>query len=138
VKTIAEIVESPEFQMGLMAAMMTANTLAPAVKPYEAGQVDDLLKRSVPGDELQIHHVPQSHPAEQVIPGYSPSKGPGIALPRREHQLIPTERGPYTGTPRDLVANDLWKLRKYTGAPNSALQDLLDLIRQIYPGALNK
>ena len=29
VKTINEVVESPEFQMGLMAAMMTANTFAP-------------------------------------------------------------------------------------------------------------
>jgi len=29
VKTIGEIVESPEFQMGLMAAIMTANTFAP-------------------------------------------------------------------------------------------------------------
>lgn len=108
------------------------------MRPYEVGGVDDLRARSVTGDGLDIHHAPQSHPAGQVIPGYNPKTGPGIALPDTEHDAVPRLRGPYPGTPRDLVARDIRNLRRYTGAPNSALFDLLRLIRQMYPGALNK
>ena len=102
------------------------------VQPYEVGTVDDLLARSVPGDRLQVHHVPQAHPASQVIAGYDPSIASGIVLPDYEHYAIPNLRGLYNGTVRDLVARDLRNLRMHTGAPNSALQQLLDLIRQIY------
>ena len=108
------------------------------MQPYEVGTVDDLWARSVRGDRLQVHHVPQAHPAGQVIPGYDPSKAPGIALPDYEHQALPNLRGLYTGRTRDLVARDLWNLRKHTGAPNSTLLNLLTLIRQMYPGALSK
>ena len=102
------------------------------VQPYEVGTVDDLLNRSVPGDRLQVHHVPQAHPAGQVIPGYDPSTAPGIVLPDYEHQAIPNLTGTYSGTAHDSVARDLWNLRMHTGAPNSALQQLLNLIHQMY------
>jgi RHS repeat-associated protein len=108
------------------------------VQPYEVGRVDDLRNRSRPRDKLQIHHVPQQHPAGQVFPGYDPNTAPGIVLPKSEHRLIQNLRGSYTGTARDLMARDLWNLRSYTGAPNSALQELLKLTRQTYPGALDK
>ncbi len=107
------------------------------VEPYDVGRVDDLARRSI-GDVLDIHHVPQKHPASQVIPGYDPDIGPGIALPQPEHRRIPKLTGTYLGTARELVARDLWDLRRYTGAPNSALRELLALVRRIYPGALDK
>ncbi|MGQ9601035.1 MAG: RHS repeat-associated core domain-containing protein [Anaerolineae bacterium] len=113
------------------AAHVSTGTTRP-VRPYDIGTAEDLLARSVPGDRLQVHHVPQAHPASQVMPGYDPSTAPEIALPDYEHYAIPNLRGVYGGTTRDLVARDLWNLRMYTGAPNSALQQLLNLIRQMY------
>jgi len=109
-----------------------------AVKPYEVGRVDDLLNRSVPGDGLDIHHFPQKHPAGQVVPGYDPDIGPGMAVPGSRHRKMPTLQGNYPGTARDLVARGLQNLRKYTDAPNSALQKLSSVFRELYPGALDK
>jgi len=121
------------YGIGRLARPAVAGTaVSRPVQPYEVGIVDDLLNRSVPGDRLQVHHVPQAHPAGQVIAGYDPSTAPGIVLPDYEHQAIPNLTGTYSGTARDLVARDLWNLRMHTGAPNSALQQLLNLIHQIY------
>ena len=108
------------------------------VQPYEVGPVDDLLRRSRIGDGLSIHHLPQQHPASQVVPAYDPKTAPGIALPRGEHRRIRNLQGPYSSTARDLVARDLWNLRVHTEAPNNALGDLLSLIRAMYPGVLDK
>ncbi len=107
------------------------------VEPYEVGIVKDLRSRSK-GDKLDVHHAPQQHPAGQPIPGYDGDKAPGIVLPKPEHNVVPTLKGPYTGTPRDLVAKDIRNLRAHTGVPNSALRKLLDLIRKVLPGALDK
>jgi hypothetical protein len=113
-------------------------TFLQSVKPYEVGSFNDLHGRSDPYDNLDLHHVPQAHPAGKIIPGYQRATGPAIALPSREHEGIPNLRGPYNGTLRDLVANDLWNLRNYTNTPNNVLRDLLDFIDQTYPGELKK
>ncbi len=111
-----------------------------SVQAYEVGQVNDLRARSAVGDGLDIHHVPQAHAAEQIIPGYTRATGPGIALPQAEHDAVNALNvtGVYGGTARDLIARNLWALHELTSAPNSALQGLLSLIRTMYPGVLNK
>jgi len=65
------------------------------INPYEVGTYDDLKARSLPNDGLDIHHLPQKHPAGQVIPGYDAKTGPSIAVPQNEHRQIPD-------APRDL------------------------------------
>ncbi|WP_442962299.1 MULTISPECIES: RHS repeat domain-containing protein [unclassified Pseudomonas] len=80
-------------------------------KKYEVGKFDTLQKNSKVGDGLDIHHAAQKHPAGQIIMGYDPKTAPSIALPRAEHKLIPTVKGPFTGTPRDLLAKDAKDLR---------------------------
>ncbi|WP_380024351.1 hypothetical protein [Effusibacillus consociatus] len=107
------------------------------VTPYEVGTVNDLRNRSVSGD-LAIHHVGQQHPAKQVIPRYNPKTAPGIAIPTEEHTRIPTLKGEYSGSPRNLLAKDIRDLRTYTKAPNSALKELIQLNKQIYPEAFRK
>ncbi|MGC8787636.1 MAG: polymorphic toxin-type HINT domain-containing protein [Anaerolineae bacterium] len=107
------------------------------VKPYDVGPIHDLKARSNIGDNLDLHHVPQSHPASQIIPGYTPSTAPAIALPERLHENIPTMRGTYLGTARELLARDIWNLRSI-GVPNSALQALIDLNKKTYPWAFMK
>jgi RHS repeat-associated protein len=103
------------------------------VRPYEVGKYSDLVQRSSVGDQLDIHHVPQGSPAGQVIPGYSYANAPSIALPAAEHGLIPNLRGTYSGTAQDLLERDISNLRAYTNAPESAIQQLLDLTNQTYP-----
>ena len=93
---------------------------ADRVEPYEVGTYDDLKGRSEPGDKLDVHHAPQKHAGLQVVPGYQEKKGPSIVLPEREHKKIPTIKGEYEGTARDLLARDIRNLKIHTKAPTSA------------------
>ncbi|WP_434046055.1 MULTISPECIES: RHS repeat-associated core domain-containing protein [Sorangium] len=111
---------------------------APRVAAYEVGTYDALKARSVVGDALDIHHVGQAHAMEQIVPGYSRASGPAIALPRGEHALVPTLRGPVSLSPRALLAHDIWNLRQSTNVPNGALQELIRLNKEMYPGAFTK
>jgi len=108
---------------------------ARSVRPYEVGRASDLRARSRVGDGLDIHHVGQARPLGQVVPGYSRTTAPAIALPRAEHTAIPAMRGPYTGSARDQLARDVRALRNHTNAPNSAIREVIELNKQMYPGA---
>jgi hypothetical protein len=92
----------------------------------------------MPGDGLDIHHAMQKKPAGQVVSGYDPMTAPSIAVPADEHAQIPTLKGPYTGTARDLLAKDITDLRQNTGAPNKCLRQLIALNKEMYPGAFVK
>ena len=111
---------------------------AKGVGKYEVGAYDALKSRSVAGDGLDIHHAMQKNPAGQAVGGYNPANGPSIAVPRGEHSRIPTIKGEYTGSARDLLAKDIRDLRNYTNAPNSSLRELIDLNKQMYPGAFGR
>jgi RHS repeat-associated protein len=116
-----------------------AKMLAKSVAKYEVGAADDLVKRSVVGDGLEIHHVSQSNPAGQIISTYDKKTAPAIALPKAEHKAIPTLKGNKTaGTPRQQLAKDIKDLRKNTNAPNSSMQQLIDLNKRMYPEAFKK
>jgi len=105
---------------------------------YEVGSFGGLKSRSIAGDGLDIHHAMQKQPAGQVVRGYNPSTAPSISLPRSEHMQIPNLRGEYSGSARDLLARDIGNLRNNTNAPNSSLRDLIELNKQMYPGAFKK
>jgi RHS repeat-associated protein len=111
---------------------------AGGVKPYEVGTADALSSRSVKGDGLDVHHAGQAHPMEQLVPGYSRETGPAITVPRDEHVRIPTVRGPVTGTPRGQLAKDIRDLRNNTNAPNTKLQELIDLNKSTYSNSFAK
>ena len=109
------------------------------VQPYEVGMTKDLWARSVTGDNLSVHHAPQGKPAGQLIDGYDYSNAPGIVLPKGEHADIPNLKGENTaGTPRQQLAQDIRNLRNYTNAPNSSLQQLIDLNKFIWPEQFKK
>ncbi len=114
-----------------------SNTLK-AVSKYDVGPANVLRAVSVTGDQLQIHHVVQSHPALQAIPGYNGKIAPAIAISNREHQMIPTIRGNFAGTARQLLAKDIWDLRNNTAAPNSALKQLINMNNEMFPSAFSK
>lgn len=109
-----------------------------AVEKYEVGTAKDLSKISVK-DGLDVHHTPQSQPAGQVIKGYDKSTAPAIALPQAEHKAIPTLKGTNTaGNARQQLAKDIKDLRRFSNAPNSSLQKLIDLNKKTFPESFKK
>jgi hypothetical protein len=108
------------------------------VRPYEVGPANVLYSRSVPGDGLDIHHAGQAHPMQQLVPEYNRQNAPAIALPHGEHVQIPTVRGSVNGTARDQLAKDIIDLRNNTGAPNTSLQELIQLNKDMYPESFTK
>ena len=105
---------------------------------YEVGTFDDLKRRSKVGDELDIHHVMQKNPAGQIITGYDPKTAPSMAVPGAEHKQIPTIKGPFKGTARDLLAKDVKDLRNYTNAPPSAVRNLIRINKESFPKDFTK
>lgn len=99
---------------------------------------NELRAKSTVGDGLVIHHTSQSKPAGQVIADYDPVTGPSIAIPRKDHQAIPTKKGEYLGNARSQLAKDIYDLRNYAGVPNSPLLELINLNRKMYPEVFGK
>ena len=56
------------------------------VKVYDVGSYKELLKRSVPGDNIDIHHMTQSKPSKESIPNWKHGKGTCVALPKDKHK----------------------------------------------------
>ncbi|MDY7223745.1 T7SS effector LXG polymorphic toxin [Halalkalibacterium halodurans] len=126
---------------GASRGIRTVNNFSGAargVQAYEVGTYNVLKNRSLPGDGLEIHHVTQKHPSNQVVNGYREYTGPSIVLPKAEHREIPTIRGAYTGTPRELLAKDVSDLRLYTNTPNQSIKELIELNKRMYPDAFKK
>jgi RHS repeat-associated protein len=95
------------------------------VEPYNQ------LRKEASGTGLHAHHVPQAHPAEQVIPGYNRDTAPAILLPAEPHLQIPRRKGIYQGTSVDLILEDLGQLRqRFPDIPQSVLDELSELIRR--------
>jgi hypothetical protein len=100
------------------------------VCPYQVGRYGYLEGQSR-GDGLEVHHAPQYHPLAQAVQGITYRDAPAIVLPYGEHRAIPTLSGPFTGTMQDLLQLTLDDLRNYTGAPQSALDELQDMWRNL-------
>ena len=61
------------------------------LEPHLVGPASNLLRKSAPGDGLEIHHVLQKHTAGVGIHRYDPDAAPAIALPKVEHRRIRPE-----------------------------------------------
>jgi RHS repeat-associated protein len=130
--TIAAVAVSVAANVLLNEAKPSPDAPAPT-KAYDTGTANDLKGNSQVGDGLDIHHVPQSQPASQTVEGYDKGTAPAIALPKGEHQSIPTERGDATRSPRDQLAKDVRDLRNNTNTPNTQIQKLVQQNKQQYP-----
>jgi len=120
-------------------AELTKSAGSKVLEKYEVGTYNSLREKSVVGDGLDLHHVPQSQPASQLIPRYSRSTAPTIALPEAERHLLPKFKGTTTaGSARAQLAKDIVDLRRHTNAPNSRLQQLIDMSKKMYPEYFRK
>jgi hypothetical protein len=108
------------------------------VQAYEVDTYAELNARSAPFDDLQLHHAPQKAKAYGLVPGYPepPSnQAPAIALPKWEHRLVTAaqQRRDVTGmTARQLLADDIRMLRRYTQAPTESLRALIRVNKELY------
>lgn len=118
-------------------AIESASDLKKGLKKYEVGDFDDLQKRSEVGDDLDLHHVPQKHPAAQKIENYDSKKGPAIAIPKKIHKSIPTIKGISSGSARDQLAKDARNLRN-AEVPNEKVKEVIDYNKNKYPNAYKK
>lgn len=109
---------------------------AKAYKKFDVG-LHKHLQSKVEG--LDSHHVGQAKVMEQFIPDYNRRNAPAILVPSRGH----TSRGPNgrlstktTGfeNVRQVVARDIKELRRvYPDVPNSQLQKLIRMNKEMYP-----
>ncbi|MBP2168747.1 RHS repeat-associated protein [Erwinia toletana] len=105
-------------------------------------------KSAVKGKNLGLdsHHVGQKNIMKDLVEGYDPATAPAMLVPRVGHTVSKEGVGivsrsqinAKTGLPfanaRDVVARDIWELRRvYPEIPNSKLQELIDMNKVMYP-----
>ena len=93
---------------------------------------------------LNAHHVGQKALMKNFITDYDLLTAPAILVPKVGHTI----RGPFgivsrSGVgilnERQLLARDIFELRRvYPGLPNSALQELIQMNKTMYPTAFGK
>ena len=98
-------------------------------QPYDYGDYNQLNSR---GDDLDLHHAPQGNPAKQVIDGYDYKSGPAIALPAGVHEKLPTIKGPYNGTAKELLQLTKNQLLD-AGVPSDIVNSYIDYVKFKYP-----
>ena len=108
---------------------------------YDVGSYDD-IRGTVPG--MDAHHVGQQAVMRDLVTDYNPGTAPSILVPKVGHTI----RGPNgivsrstsgLESARDVVARDIRELRRvYPDVPNSKLQELIEMNREMYPGAMSK
>jgi RHS repeat-associated protein len=102
---------------------------------YEVGPYNVLRQGAEPG--LDAHHVGQKGLMKDFVKGYDLRTAPSILVPKAGHTLgegVLSRKMQDIENPRDLIARDIWELRRvYPDIPNSQLQKLIDLNKQLYP-----
>lgn len=103
---------------------------------YSVGLYNDI--KGVAG--MDAHHVGQKAVMKKFVKNYDDKLAPAINVPSVGHTRRLGDKGVVsrrtTGidSPRDLLARDIFELRRvYDDIPNSALKDLIDLNKRMYP-----
>lgn len=96
---------------------------------YDVGSYRDLELASDVGDGLSLHHLPQN-----ALTSIPTARGPAIALPSAEHDLITAEQNANSAaraamSRQQLTQDDLRMLREHSSAPSSAIEAIEKLAR---------
>ena len=113
------------------------------VRSYEREKYRVGLYNEIKGvKELDAHHVGQKALMKKFIKGYNPKTAPAINVPREGHTvrsilegvgIVSRSKKGITNA-RQLLARDIRELRRvYPDVPNSALKELIDLNKKMYP-----
>ena len=104
---------------------------------YQVGAYQDI--KGVEG--LDAHHVGQKAlMKKKVVADYDELTAPAINVPKLGHTKRHPERGIVSRSTkgitnaRQLLARDLFELKRvYPDIPNSALKELIDMNKKMYP-----
>ena len=116
-------------------------SLAAKGEPYSVGPYNE-MKGTIPG--YDAHHAGQATPMERMIPDYDRATAPSIVVPREGHTFlgpngIVSRSTSNISTPRDLIARDIYELRRvYPEIPKIQLQELIRQNKRAYPNAFRK
>ena len=123
-------------------AVKTADHVGDAVKSgsssgkYQVGAYQDI--KGVEG--LDAHHVGQKALMKKLVADYDELTAPAINVPKLGHTKRHPERGIVSRSTkgitnaRQLLARDLFELKRvYPDIPNSALKELIDMNKKMYP-----
>ena len=107
---------------------------------YEVGLAKNLRKTSQLAEYRSANYVPQTAQASSLIGDFNlASKAgnePAIRLAVSEHGAVSAAQAarPYVpASARELLAQDISILRNNTAAPNSALQKLIQMNKELHP-----
>ncbi|WMJ22640.1 hypothetical protein RBG61_11670 [Paludicola sp. MB14-C6] len=102
---------------------------------YLVGAYQDI--KGVPG--LDAHHVGQKSLMKDLVENYNPKTAPAINVPKVGHTIsgpngIVSRSTNGIDSARQLLARDIMELRRvYDDIPNSALKELIELNKKMYP-----
>ncbi|HCJ08695.1 MAG TPA: hypothetical protein DHV96_10160 [Lachnospiraceae bacterium] len=103
---------------------------------YQVGAYQDI--KGVEG--LDAHHVGQKALMKKLVADYDELTAPAINVPKLGHTKRHPERGIVSRSTkgitnaRQLLARDLFELKRvYPDIPNSALKELIDMNKKMYP-----
>ena len=88
---------------------------------------------------LDAHHVAQKALMKKLVKNYNPNTAPAINVPKVGHTIlgpngIVSRRTKGITNVRQLLARDILELRRvYPDIPNSALRELIDMNKKMYP-----
>ncbi len=102
---------------------------------YEVGSYNVLREGAEAG--LDAHHVGQKALMRQFVEGYDLRTAPSILVPKAGHtrgaDVLSRNMSGFNNA-RDVIARDIWELRRVIlDIPNSQLQRLIELNKQMYP-----
>ena len=103
---------------------------------FDVGLAKDLRKNPV--RDTQVNHAPQSRQAESLIGDFNlrnkVGNEPAIRLPTEQHAAVTAAQRTrkVAASARDLLADEIRILRKFTEASNSALKELIELNKRLH------
>ena len=116
-------------------AMRCAAKTAKGLGRYDVGSYNILREGAESG--LDAHHVGQKALMRQFVDGYDIGTAPSILVPKAGHTIgegvVSRNMSGFNGA-RDVIARDILELRRvYPDIPNTQLQRLIELNKQMYP-----
>ncbi|WP_185790780.1 ribonuclease YeeF family protein [Bhargavaea beijingensis] len=114
---------------------VTEKVVTKGTGKYQVGAYKDI--KGVEG--LDAHHVGQKAAMKKLVDNYDLNTAPAINVPKVGHTIkgpngIVSRSTKGIDNPRQLLARDIMELRRvYDDMPNSALKELIELNKKMYP-----
>ncbi|WP_284140769.1 MULTISPECIES: hypothetical protein [unclassified Virgibacillus] len=112
-----------------------ASNVSKGTGKYQVGAYKDI--KGVEG--LDAHHAGQKAATKKLVDNYDLNTAPAINVPKVGHTIkgpngIVSRSTKGIDNPRQLLARDIRELRRvYDDIPNSALKELIELNKKMYP-----